>query len=456
MEQEALRSPDLPMQPGARPRYKDVLAHRLRTLVYDGSSTLPSLLEAVDAARAELEAADAIGVLFVRIDYMGMAAELFTWEDIAGLYATLTSSARALMGVHLRKVDLPADLGLAEEGFAVLLSRPRDHEALAAADVARVAQRYTREIWRVFREALPADLANRVTVHVGGGLVRRPSADQTVVETVIAGLGEAYEDAIGKEEAHLARLAAGVKAAVELGRVDTVYQPIVNLRGGDVVGFDVGLASIAEVSLNAQDALFDVARRTGLAGSTYRAYHRQALLGAEGVLREHEWLMVRVGAADLISSAVIEMAQLFAERSTSGSAGLSPVNVVFLVDARDITGAFPSSLVGFRSAADMGFKLGVDVLMGGPLPLDHVRGLAPDILRVGGRIVQGITDDPDMFEVASLLTRFAHRHGISTLAADCRTEAQLDRLKGIGVDLVQGPLIAAHSDAPTHPVLPTP
>ena len=93
MEQEALRSPDLPMHPGARPRYKDVLAHRLRTLVYDGSSTLPSLLEAVDAARAELEAADATGVLLVRIDYMGTAAALFTCEDIAVPYAKIGTSA---------------------------------------------------------------------------------------------------------------------------------------------------------------------------------------------------------------------------------------------------------------------------------------------------------------------------------------------------------------------------
>lgn len=454
MEQESSGSPERPARSVARSPGRDVLAHRLRTLVYDGSSTLPSLLEAVDAARAELQTAESIGTLFVRIDYMGMAAELFTWDDIVNLYATLTRSARALMGVHLRKVDLPADLGLAEEGFAVLLSRPRDHEALTATDVARVAQRYTREIRSIFCDSLPADLADRVAVHVGGGLVSRPLANQTVVETVIAGLGEAYEDALAKEDAHLAQLAADVKSAVGSGKLDAVYQPIVELGDKGVVGFDVGLAPIAEVSLRGEDAFFDVARRSGLGGPTYRAYHRQAVLGAEGVLSDHEWLLVRIGAADLISSTAIEISQVFAERSTGGSGRLSPANVVLLVDAADIAEAFPSCMVGFRLAADMGFKLGVDVRMSGPLPLDHVRGLAPDMLRMGGRIVRGITDDPDMFEVASLLTRFAHRHGISSLAAECGTTAQVDRLGGIDVDWVQGPLIADYAGAPIRPMFP--
>ena len=53
-------------------------------------------------------------------------------------------------------------------------------------------------------------------VHVGGGLVRRPTGGETVVEA-IAGLGDAYEDAITKQDAHLRRLATGVRSAVSAG-----------------------------------------------------------------------------------------------------------------------------------------------------------------------------------------------------------------------------------------------
>lgn len=199
---------------------REFLSRRLRTLVYDGSSPLPSFLEAVNAARAELELTPTLGVLFVRIDYVGFAAELFSAEDIAAMYSTIAKAARALIGVHLRKVDLPADLGLAEEGFAILLSRPRDQEALTAADVAGVAARYAREIWRVFREVLPTELSRRVLVHVGGGLVRRPSEQETIVEALVSGLGDAYEDAIAKQNTHLQQLAASVKSGIESGRLD--------------------------------------------------------------------------------------------------------------------------------------------------------------------------------------------------------------------------------------------
>lgn len=443
-----------PRHSGAHPSgsAKDTLTLRLRTLVYDGSSALPSFPEAVDAARAELGFTHTIGVLFVRIDCMGVARELFTWEDIASMYAKLTAAARALIGVHLRKVDLPADLGLAEEGFAVLLSRPRDQEALTAADVSGVAARYEREIWRVLRETLPLELSRRVMVHVGGGLVRRPTGGETVVEAVIAGLGDAYEDAITKQDAHLRRLATGVRSAVECGRLDVAYQPVVALGDGRVVGFQVGLASAAEAPLCAEDALFDVARRAGIGGSAYRTYHRRAVVGAEGALRGDEWLLIRVGASDLISSAVVEMAQLFAERAGVEVAGLSPANIAFLVDATDVMSSISSSVLGFRLAADMGFKLGIDVLTGGPLPLDYIRGLGPDIIRIGGRIVQGLAEDPDLFEVASLLVRFAHRHGFFALGADCETSPQLGCMRSIGMDYIQGPLIAPYADLPEHSI----
>lgn len=437
---------------------REFLSRRLRTLVYDGSSPLPSFLEAVNAARAELELTPTLGVLFVRIDYVGFAAELFSAEDIAAMYSTIAKAARALIGVHLRKVDLPADLGLAEEGFAILLSRPRDQEALTAADVAGVAARYAREIWRVFREVLPTELSRRVLVHVGGGLVRRPSEQETIVEALVSGLGDAYEDAIAKQNTHLQQLAASVKSGIESGRLDVTYQPVVTLEEGRVVGFHAGLASAAEAPLGAEDALFDVARRAGFAEAAYRAYHRSAVAGAEGAMNGDEWLLVWVGAAELISSAVVEMGQLFAERGRPGSgpganteapAALSPANVVFLVDAMDLSGSLASSALGFRSAADMGFKLGLDVRTGGPPPLDYVRELNLDVIRLGGRVIAGLVDDPDMFEVASLLVRFARRHGITTVAAECATGPQLERARSLGVDCVQGSLIAPYGDAPS-------
>ncbi len=62
------------------------------------------------------------------------------------------------------------------------------------------------------------------------------------------------------------------------------------------------------------------------------------------------------------------MTQLFAERAAEAT-GLSPANIAFLVDVTDVMSSISSSVLGFRSAADMGFKLGIDVLTGGPLRL---------------------------------------------------------------------------------------
>jgi EAL domain-containing protein (putative c-di-GMP-specific phosphodiesterase class I) len=130
---------------------------------------------------------------------------------------------------------------------------------------------------------------------------------------------------------------------------------------------------------------------------------------------------------------------------------VTPGNVLFLIDAAEATRYFAPVEASFRALAQMGFKLGIDLRADQPLPLDRLRQLRPDLLRVGGRRVRGIATDLDEFELILMLARCAERQGFGLLAADCRDRADADALRRAGVSLLQGDYLALPSTRPTRP-----
>lgn len=421
-------------------------ARRLRTVVYDDRSTLPSLLDGLADLGAQLEQAPMVGVLLVRVDFMGRPSELLTWEQMAGIYDALAFTARSMVGVHLRSVDMPADLGLAEEGFAVLLSRPRERDFLRLADVQKVAERYSQAIAQAFEQVVVPELVHRLSVHVGSGIVGRPEPGQTLEESFIAGLAGAYQDSLRLRADHFRQLAGQVEDALHSASYAVSYETVSDIGSGAPVGFWAMLSAPGDSPFSGDGVLLDAARSTGLGSALCRAYHARAISGAKADLREDEWLLLRANASELIGSAVVDLAALFDDGSVRG---IAPFNLVFVADSLDLFASFPASLSAFKAVGDIGFRLGVDIALDSLPPLGRLRALSPDLVRLGGRLVETLPTDPDSLELAMLLSRFCRRHGVKLLGSDCRTAAQLAALRRVGVDLVQGAYVGPPAESPS-------
>ncbi len=420
----------------------DSFAQRLRTVVYDARSALPSLLDVLAELRQQLEKAPAVGVLFVRVNYPSEAVEHFSWDQIVGIYDGLALTARSLVGVTLRSVDLPADLGLAQEGFAVLLSRPREKGILHKADTQKVAERYAKVVQATFRDMLSPGLAQRISVQVGSGLICRPQPSQSLEDVLAAGLAEAHEEASRLHERYLSDMAHSIASTLASSNLAVNYQVIVDAGNGLAVGFSAHLAPSSESPLAAEEVLIDAARCSGASAAVYRAFHARAIEGAKEDLREDEWLVLPVCVNDVMGNAVLDVAALFDEGQVRG---IGPSNLVFMADGVELFAGFPASPAAFKAVAEIGFRLGVSVLVDSLPPLDHLRALGLSVVQLGGRLVESLPSDPDAFELAALLARFCRRHGIRLLGTDCRTAVQFEALRRVGVDLVQG----AHVGAPT-------
>lgn len=436
---QAPRSEHLGSPPASVPSAA-VLAARLRTLTYERKSALPPLTEVMLAARDELPHAKTLGVLFVRINVVGRAGRELSPEQWSLTYETLADTSRSLLGLRLRRVDMPADLGMAGRGFAIILSQPREKAALDHDDVQRVADRYGAEIRSFLEASLPAFLARRLLVHVGGSVIRSPEGAATVEEMVIQGIASAYAEAVDQERNQVLKLGRSYTAALESGSVLVRYRPVYRVGTARIAGYEVGLALPDNPDEPVEDVVFDVVRRCGESSSAYTAYHKHALREIPDSVGSTQWLLLWSSAGDLVAGAVKQMAYLFGSRYGKGL-GLSPGNVVFALDMEDIIAEVPASLISLRSAADMGYRLAFDIALGSPLPLEYVRFLSPDLIRLGGRYVLAAEKDQDVLDLLSVIVRFAQRSGCQVLFSDVRTRSGLERARSLGADLIEGVIL---------------
>jgi EAL domain-containing protein (putative c-di-GMP-specific phosphodiesterase class I) len=405
----------------------------------------------MDTVRRELESTPSLAVLFVRIERWGDVSRLFSWREVDAAFDSASRLADEMLGRELRQLDLPADLGQGE-GLAIVLSPPRGGGELRPADLETVAERVGDAIRRYFAGSLAQELHERLTVEVGAGSIRRPTGDGTLEESLVAGLDEAAAAAVSKVGERLEDMRADLVQALEQGGPQVRYQPVLDLTARRVAGFEALPEGPFSRGLNHADVLVDVGARAGLTYRLYDAYHQVALGEPAGSIASHEFLLLRSSVPELLEAAVRVTSALYGR----AHANLSQGNIAFLLPGAELLADFPAGMAAVRSVGEMGFKIAVDLDPGCAPALDELRELEPDFLRMGGRSVRRVSSQPDEFELLLMMSRFAGRHNIQLLAADCLERAEILALRRAGVRLASGGYLAPAGPRPARPELHLP
>jgi EAL domain-containing protein (putative c-di-GMP-specific phosphodiesterase class I) len=420
-------------------------------VVWDSTSTLPSLSAVMEPVRRELDKTPALGVLFLRLERWGDAEDLFTWRELDDAYQDLSRLVSALLGKDLRRVDLPTDLGMHGEGLAVILSAPRELPCIDLETVEAVARRLDASIGGHLADSLAPELHQRLTVQVGAATIERPAGDETLEDSVLAGLVAAEAAASQKQRRQVQVISEKIDEALTNDGLSVLYQPVYDLAAGTVAGFEAQLSGPFLLGLQHGDVLLDAADRGGLTHRLFDSYHEAAVAQAARALAPQEFMLLRVAASGLLGSAVRVMSSLYGNQG--GRFG--PANVIFLLEGTEVSSQLAAGLVAFRSVSEMGFRLALDLPAGCAPCLDHLRELRPDILRVSGRAVHGLAHRPDEYELLLMLSRFAGRHRMKLLAAGCSDRAEALRLRKVGVSLASGSYLAAAGPRPSRPASPS-
>ena len=213
----------------------------------------------------------------------------------------------------------------------------------------------------------------------------------------------------------------------------TVYQPIVDLNSGEVLGWESLARGPRGSHFEGPNMLFEFAEEVGSLFSLEKACREQAIKGLGG-LGAGQKLFLNIhpqtlGDPNFRSG---ETKRLLDKHD------LTPENLVFEITERhsikDFT-LFHRTLDHYRS---QGYLVAIDDAGTGYSGLSRIAALRPHFIKVDMSLIRGIESNPVQRALMETLVTFADRIGCRIVAEGIETATELSSLLSMGVHYGQG------------------
>ncbi|MDP3691410.1 EAL domain-containing protein, partial [Bradyrhizobium sp.] len=212
---------------------------------------------------------------------------------------------------------------------------------------------------------------------------------------------------------------------IDHGLFAVVYQPIRDIRSGQVVGFEC-LTRFSGVPTRPPNEWFGEAAEVGLGRELELAAIRAAA-GALGSLPDHLHLAMNASVETIMSR---EFADVMNE--------LPPERIVIEITEHSDVENYEHLLRALLPLRQRGFRLAVDDAGAGYSSLRHILNLQPDFIKLDMGLIRNIDVDPARRALASALIGFARETGSVIIAEGVETASEFETLQLIGVEQVQG------------------
>ncbi|MGH8980134.1 MAG: putative bifunctional diguanylate cyclase/phosphodiesterase [Acidimicrobiales bacterium] len=419
----------------------EMLHRRLAELALrDPLTGLPNrtlLIDQLDRALARLSRQPAaLGLVFVDVDDFKAVNDVY--GHACGDAVLVELAARLIAGV--RPGDVVARLGGDE--FVVLLEGLHSPvvEAGHRAEELRAAA------------ALPMSFGGsevRLTVSAGVATVHQPGKES---EEVLTQADAAMYSAkrVGRNRVvvteiddtpHVVRFAttSDLHRAVDRHELRLVYQPLYDSRKGTVVGFEALLRwEHPEKGIVPPLEFIPVAEKSGLMVAigewVLEEACRQAMVWSTS-LHYVPRMAVNVSARQLDDREFVRRVSRILERT-----GMPPASVMLELTESMLLSEDADHEATLSVLKDLGVHLAIDDFGTGYSSLAYLRRLPVDQLKVDRAFVKDVADHGDT-RIMEAVVRLAHDLGLEVVAEGVETSDELDVVKELGCDIVQGFLL---------------
>jgi diguanylate cyclase (GGDEF)-like protein len=276
------------------------------------------------------------------------------------------------------------------------------------------------------------------SLKVEAGCSMLPAGTESSLENLLyAALDDALQAARGSLDPSKLGLMHQFRRILEVPLLTSVYQPILDMRLGQILGWEALARGPEDSYFHSPQMLFDFAEEVGNVFTLERVCREQALAGL-GRMGQGEKLFLNIHPQTLVDPAFRPgQTMRLLERY-----GLSPHNVVFEITERhsikDFT-LFHRTLEHYRS---QGYLVAIDDVGTGYSGLNRLAKLRPEFIKVDMGLIRGIDANPVQRALVETLVTFADKIGSAIVAEGIETETELTSLVAMGVHFGQGYYLA--------------
>jgi len=287
-----------------------------------------------------------------------------------------------------------------------------------------------------------------VTVSIG---VAVSGAESTEVDTLIRSadaamyaakrLGgnrfELYDSALREQLKRRREIEEALRSVTLPEELALHYQPVVRPTDGSVAGFEALLRwRRPDGTLITPDEFIPIAEETGLivpigdwviehACDQLHAWQQQGI--------DEPWISINVSVLQLRHGALLETFERAIART-----GANPARIVLELTESALVGEDEADAPQLDELRRLGVRIAIDDFGTGYSGLAYLRKLPVDMIKIDQAFVAEIVTDPSASSVLFAIVQLAHVLGFEVIAEGAETGSQVDVLRTLDCDYIQG------------------
>jgi len=272
------------------------------------------------------------------------------------------------------------------------------------------------------------------------------SADVAMYDAKYTGRARSrlFESPMAERAQSQLELSLQLREAVATGALELHYQPVVDLTTGEMTGVEALTRWNRPGGTPVPPSVFiAIAEQTGLITALDRwvidqACRDGAAMVASGLLGDRAHVAVNVGVRDVCDALVGPMV---VSSVAAAGPGFGYERLVVEVTETAMMNDPDAAQQALQELRDLGVGVALDDFGTGYSSLTHLQRLPINVLKIDASFVRQITEHAHHLAIARSLIDLATALGIRTVAEGVEHPRQLQRLRALRCDLVQGFLL---------------
>ena len=230
-----------------------------------------------------------------------------------------------------------------------------------------------------------------------------------------------------------------LSAAIENDEMRLVYQPLIDLRSGEVVGAEALLRWHHPHRGDVSPAEFiPIAERSGLIKEIGRWVLDTAMHeAAHWQVRGPRYVSVNVSAVQLRSDVFVDEVIEALERS-----GLPPEQLLLEVTETVLVDEIESASTALNVLRELGVRIAIDDFGTGYCSLTYLQRFPVDVVKIDREFVDEVDADEKRASLARMILQMTSSLGVTSVAEGIERPEQITALQRFGCDIGQGFLLS--------------
>ena len=401
-------------------------------------SEIPTYHERLDDLTEQLRENGHLALVLIDASELAQVEHDYGSRAFDQVLSMVSGLVGELHGAEVRTTDL---LALNERGgnaFLLFLSprRGEDESRPRIADLESICHRVGEQLNRKLSEFTSPYLRGKRRVTVGYAVVFHNPL--IMAERVVARLlNEAWESVRIQKMQSDFQTRCRLQDVLLGNQITTVFQPIVDLMRGGLLGFEALSRGPAGTQAYSPINLFEAAEATDLVFELDRHCRRRALRTAQDLPLPHRLFVNVVPASmydpDFQGASLIRLLE---------GLGLSPERIVLEVSEQYAIENYTLFAEALQNFTQIGFSIAVDDIGAGYSGLEKIAHLNPRYLKFDMQLVRDIDRSHVKREMARALKTFADKMDSQIIAEGIEREGEQKACVDLGIDFGQGFLLA--------------